>query len=41
MTTSIKTGTVVTDDLTYKADLRVENGVTTEIGQGLPLTAGC
>ncbi len=35
MTTIIKNGTVVTADLTYKADVRVENGVITEIGQGL------
>ena len=35
MTTIIKNGTVVTADLTYKADLRVENGVITEIGQSL------
>ena len=31
MTTIIKNGTVVTADLTYKADVRVENGVITEI----------
>ncbi len=31
----IKNGTVVTADLTYKADVRVENGVITEIGQNL------
>ena len=41
MTSSIKTGTVVTADLTYKANVQVENGVTTEIGQDLPLAAGC
>jgi dihydropyrimidinase len=35
MTTIIKNGTVVTADLTYKADVRIENGVITEIGQGL------
>ena len=35
MTTIIKNGTIVTADLTYKADVRVENGVITEIGQGL------
>jgi len=35
MTTIIKNGTVVTADLTYKADVRVEKGVITEIGQGL------
>jgi dihydropyrimidinase len=33
--TIIKSGTVVTADLTYKADVRVENGVITEIGQNL------
>jgi len=33
--TIIKNGTVVTADLTYKADVRVENGVITEIGQNL------
>lgn len=31
----IKNGTVVTADLTYKADIRIENGVITEIGQNL------
>lgn len=35
MTTIIKNGTVITADLTYKADVRVENWVITEIGQGL------
>ncbi len=35
MTTIIKNGTVVTADLTYKADVRIENGTITEIGQGL------
>ncbi len=35
MTTIIKNGTVVTADLSYKADVRIENGVITEIGQGL------
>jgi dihydropyrimidinase len=35
MTTIIKNGTVVTADLTYEADVRVENGVITEIGPGL------
>jgi dihydropyrimidinase len=35
MTTIIKNGTIVTADLTYKADVRIENGVITEIGQGL------
>ncbi len=33
--TIIKNGTVVTADLSYKADVRIENGVITEIGQGL------
>ena len=31
----IKNGTIVTADLTYKADVRVEDGVITEIGQNL------
>lgn len=31
----IKNGTVVTADLTYRADVRVENGTITEIGQNL------
>ncbi len=35
MTTIIKNGTVVTADLTYKADVRIEGGVITEIGHGL------
>ena len=35
MRTVIRNGTVVTADLTYRADVRVENGVITEIGQGL------
>jgi len=35
MTTIIKNGTVVTADLSYKADVRIENGVITEIGQDL------
>jgi dihydropyrimidinase len=35
MTTIIKNGTVVTADLTYEADVRIEGGVITEIGQGL------
>jgi dihydropyrimidinase len=35
MTIIIKNGTIVTADLTYKADVRVENGVITEIGQNL------
>ncbi|MEM9854797.1 MAG: dihydropyrimidinase [Pseudomonadota bacterium] len=34
-TTIIKNGTVVTADLTYKADVAVENGVITEIGPDL------
>jgi dihydropyrimidinase len=33
--TLIKNGTVVTADLSYKADVRVENGVITEIGPDL------
>ncbi len=35
MTTVIRGGTVVTHDLTYAADVRVEGGRITEIGQGL------
>ena len=35
MSTLIKNGTVVTADLSYKADVRVENGVITEIGPDL------
>ena len=35
MTTVIKNGTVVTADLSYEADVLVENGVITEIGKGL------
>jgi dihydropyrimidinase len=35
MTTIIKNGTVVTADLTYKADVRIESGTITEIGQDL------
>ncbi|WP_071797963.1 dihydropyrimidinase [Natronohydrobacter thiooxidans] len=35
MTTVIKNGTIVTHDLTYKADLRVEGGRITEIGPSL------
>jgi len=35
MSTIIKNGTVVTADLTYKADVRVENGKITEIGPDL------
>ncbi len=31
----IKNGTVVTADLTYNADVRIENGTITDIGQGL------
>ncbi|EBA07177.1 dihydropyrimidinase [Sagittula stellata] len=34
-TTVIKNGTVVTADLSYKADVAVENGIITEIGEGL------
>ncbi|MEM8652796.1 MAG: amidohydrolase family protein, partial [Pseudomonadota bacterium] len=33
--TTIKNGTVVTADLTYKADVQIENGVITEIGPNL------
>ena len=35
MSTIIRNGTIVTADLTYRADVRVENGVITEIGQNL------
>ncbi len=35
MTTIIKNGTIVTADLTYNADVRIESGIITEIGQGL------
>lgn len=35
MSTVIKNGTIVTHDLTYKADLRVEGGQITEIGANL------
>ena len=35
MSTVIKNGTVVTADLSYEADVLVEGGVITEIGQGL------
>ena len=35
MSTVIKNGTVVTADLTYKADVKVEGGVITEIGPDL------
>lgn len=33
--TIIKSGTIVTADLTYKADIRIENGVIAEIGPNL------
>ena len=35
MTTIIKNGTIVTADRTYKADVKVENGVIAGIGQNL------
>jgi dihydropyrimidinase len=35
MTTVIKNGTIVTHDLTYEADVLIEDGVITEIGRGL------
>ena len=35
MSTVIKNGTIVTADLTYEADVLIENGVITEIGKGL------
>ena len=35
MTKVIKNGTIVTADLTYQADVLIENGVITEIGKGL------
>lgn len=35
MSTVIKNGTVVTADLTYTADVVIENGIITAIGQGL------
>lgn len=35
MTTTIKNGTIVTADLTYTADIQVENGKISEIGQNL------
>ena len=35
MSTVIRNGTIVTADLTYKADVRIDNGIITEIGQGL------
>jgi dihydropyrimidinase len=34
-TTIIKNGTIVTADLTYKADVKIEDGVITEIGPNL------
>ena len=34
-TTIIRNGTIVTADLTYKADLRIEGGRITEIGPNL------
>jgi len=35
MSTVIRNGTIVTADLTYKADVKIENGTIVEIGQGL------
>lgn len=35
MSTVIRNGTVVTADLTYKADVAIKNGIITEIGGGL------
>ncbi|MEM7319248.1 MAG: amidohydrolase family protein, partial [Pseudomonadota bacterium] len=35
MTTVIKNGTVVTADLAYEADIKIENGVIAEIGPNL------
>ncbi len=35
MSTVIKNGTIVTADLTYKADVLIEGGVIVEIGPGL------
>ncbi|MFK7753319.1 MAG: amidohydrolase family protein, partial [Sedimentitalea sp.] len=35
MSTVIKNGTIVTADLTYSADVLIENGVIVEIGKGL------
>jgi dihydropyrimidinase len=35
MTTIIRNGTIVTADLTYRADVRIENGTITEIGPNL------
>ena len=35
MTTTIKNGTIVTADLTYKADVQIDNGIITAIGPNL------
>ena len=35
MITTIKNGTIVTADLTYEADVQIENGIITEIGPNL------
>ncbi|EHS49966.1 phenylhydantoinase, partial [Rhizobium sp. PDO1-076] len=35
MTTVIKNGTIVTADLTYKADVKIDAGVIVEIGPNL------
>ena len=35
MTTIIKNGTIVTADLTYKADVAIDGGKITEIGENL------
>ena len=35
MTAIIKNGTIVTADLTYKADVKIEDGNMTEIGPNL------
>ncbi len=35
MTTAIQNGTIVTADRTYKADVLIENGIITEIGENL------
>ncbi|MEO0382313.1 MAG: dihydropyrimidinase [Pseudomonadota bacterium] len=35
MTTTIRNGTIVTADLTYKSDIRIEDGTITEIGPNL------
>ena len=35
MSTVIKNGTIVTADLSYEADVLIENGVVSEIGTGL------